>query len=180
MTNSSKPCFIFLAGVHGAGKSHLCQTAFEPAGFHCVSASSIIRSAKGDVGNNKTVAAVDSNQQKLLCGLAFLKSSHRRLILDGHFVLLRPNREFECIESSVFRALNPDAIMLIKADPELIADRLASRDATIWNSEFVARFQDCEIKHATRVAADLMIPLHVVATPEEALQSISTNFQQLS
>lgn len=173
MNPSPKRLFIFLAGVHGAGKSSVCQSVFEPAGFHCVSASSIIRNAAGEVRPTKTVVNVDSNQAKLLDGVSELKLSHRWLILDGHFVLLRPDKEFERIDVAVYRELNPDAIIVMKAAPELIASRLGSRDATSWNPNFVERFQDCEIEHASRIAAELKIPIQILECTDDAKQLIS-------
>lgn len=162
--------FIFLAGIHGVGKSTLCREVFEPAGFHCVSASSIIKNAEGDVSATKAVGDVRSNQSKLLSGLNGIKRVYQRFVIDGHFALSKPNGGIECIDPDVFREMGPDVIVVVRADPNLIAYRLRSRDQLIWTSEFISEFQDREIAHAHKVAAEIGISLHIVSSREEALQ----------
>lgn len=168
MNSSEVHKFIFLAGVHGVGKSALCRQIFEPAGFHCVSASSIIKSANGEVTTTKTVSNVDANQQKLLSGLDRLKLTQQRVILDGHFAILTANKTIQCIDIEVFRQMAPEAIIVIKGDPQLIGDRLESRDGKFWSAEFIAELQESEIAHAKRVADAIAVPLYTISSAEEA------------
>ena len=164
--------FIFLAGVHGVGKSSLCREVFEPAGFHCVSASSIIKKANGEVTTTKTVSNIDSNQQKLLSGLDHLKLTQQRLIIDGHFAILNANKTIQCIDIDVFRQMAPDAIVVVKGDPQVTADRIESRDGNVWIAEFIAELQECELAHAKSVANEMNIPFYVIASEDEANQLI--------
>jgi adenylate kinase len=166
----TQPAFLFLAGVHGSGKTSMCGMVFQPAGFHCASASSIIRNANGEVSASKHVSNVDSNQQKLLAGLSVLKQNHPLLLIDGHFAVVRADRTIALIEPEVFCAMAPDAVIIMKAEPEIIAERLASRDGQVWPIDFISEFQACEIEHAKKVTDAINVSLHVIESKEEAVR----------
>ena len=148
MNLHGKPFLIFLAGVHGVGKTTLCRTTFEPTGFHCVSASSIIKSRAGEVCSKKSVEAIDDNQRKLIQGVDSLRLEYTRLVIDGHFVLLNKERQVERIAVSVFSAMRPDLIILLHDAPTEIATRLSLRDGERWEPDLIERLQNEERSHA--------------------------------
>jgi len=164
MTNlQKKPFLVFLAGVHGVGKSTLCRTTFGLTGFHCVSASSIIKSRAGEVYSDKSVGAIDDNQRKLIEGVDSLRLQYARLVIDGHFALLNKERQVERIAAPVFRAIRPDLMILLYDDPSEIAMRLSHRDGRKWESELIEWMQNEERVHAELVAADLNVRLEAIS-----------------
>ena len=156
---------IFFAGVHGVGKTTACKQFWEPAGFHCVTASSIIKAAKGEVNSSKRVGDVDANQRLLMEGVATLRSTRSLLLIDGHFVVMNRLGEPEKIAIGVFAQLNPGVIVCLRDEPAAILQRLRDRDFLLPAID-VAALQDSEIAHAEWVAQQLAVPFYCVSPDE--------------
>lgn len=170
MNLHEKPFLVFLAGVHGVGKTTLCRTTLEPTGFHCVSASSIIKSRAGEVCYKKSVEAIDDNQRKLIKGVDSLRLEYTRLVIDGHFALLNKERQVEKISVSVFREMRPDLIILLHDAATEIATRLSLRDGEKWDPDLIERLQNEERSHAKWVAADLNVRLEVLSSAKASAE----------
>lgn len=166
-------CFVFLAGVHGVGKTTLCRTVFEPSGFHCVTASNIIKGYGGEVSLDKSVGDIGGNQRKLIGGIAALRTVHRQFLVDGHYALLNKQGEVERIPTTVFRAMAPDCSIVLTDAPEKIAERLMARDQKTWPVELVAQIQQAEVEHAEAVSKEAGIPFRMFT-----LQEASTRVPQ--
>lgn len=158
---------IFFAGVHGVGKTTACKQFWEPAGFHCVTASSIIKAAKGDVNTSKRVGDINANQNLLIDGVAALRSTQSLLLIDGHFVVMNRLGEPEKIDIGVFKQLNPNVIVCLKDDPSAILQRLRDRDERLPVFD-VAALQDSEVTHAEWVAQQLAVPFYCIRPDELA------------
>lgn len=155
------PALIFLGGIHGVGKTTVCDKVFKPAGYHCVTASSLISGCCQKAGQDKQVDCVSENQVTLLKQLSLEKEINPRLLLDGHFSLVNSKNQIELIDIEVFRAINPSLLILIKGKPEKIIERLNKRDGKQWDMSFVTQFQIIEETHANHVSKELHIPLQV-------------------
>ncbi len=153
---------VFVGGIHGVGKSTICQQVFQPAGYQCVTASSLIAEHGRKTDHNKRVDRVSDNQAVLLQAIGNAKSKHDRLLLDGHFTLINVHEEIEPIDVEVFREMNPSQLILIKGQPSEIAARLKERDGKKWMSSFLEKFQEEEEAHARRVAKDIGVPLRII------------------
>lgn len=158
-SNLSKNNMIFMGGVHGVGKSTTCKKIFYPAGYQCVTASSLLASYKEQLEKDKTVVNITRNQEIIVKQIQNRKDVYPRVLLDGHFTILNQSRNIEAIDINVFRDINPTRLILLKDDPNLIAGRLESRDSKKWDIQFVSHFQDQEEIHARRVSGELGIPL---------------------
>lgn len=167
--NKTKSSFVFLGGVHGVGKTTICDRIFTRAGYHCVTASTLIRSYGIHSDYNKRVESVTSNQIALVKQLDFERKKHTHLLLDGHYCLINSNDEIDPVDVEVFCQISPDIFFLLKDCPKKILDRLKNRDSTRWNQQLVKNFQDTEIEHAHNVANQLEIPLHIISNAEVAL-----------
>lgn len=163
--SSQDRLFIFFAGVHGVGKTTACQLLWEPAGFHCVTASAIIKAAKGDVNSSKRVADVDANQRLLVESVVNLRCTWDRLLMDGHFVIMNRLGVPERIDISVFEQLSPSVIVCLRDDPAAILQRLRDRDSQVPIAS-IAALQDSEIEHAERVSRHLGVPFYCVRPVE--------------
>lgn len=157
------PAFIFLGGIHAVGKSTVCDGVFGPAGYHCVTASSLIRAYKTHSDREKRVDDIADNQLALLRQLEFEKFNRTRLLLDGHYCLLNGQGVVEPIEINVFEAISPDVFVLIKSDPDEIADRLTKRDGKKWCPNMLTQFQESEESHAERVSVKIGVPLITIS-----------------
>ena len=156
------PPFVFLGGIHGVGKSTLCDSTFGPAGYHCVTASSLIRLYKMHSDHGKLVDDIPDNQSALIKQLQTEKGARSHLLLDGHFCLLNREGVVEPIELEVFKEMSPSALVLVKCDPEVVATRLINRDDKDWSPEMLGNFQDKEEAHAERIAEALGISLTII------------------
>jgi len=159
-TVPSKPrdCF-FLGGIHGVGKSTLCETLFTPLGYYCCTASSLIKNEGGIVKADKRVMSLDINQQKLIHAFKSIRTSHARLLLDGHLTLITGGNKVSPIPVEFFRHIGPTKLILLTGKPSEIARRQAVRGGKKWQTAFIRDFQETEIRHAHIVAEALGIPL---------------------
>lgn len=158
---ASSRSFCFLAGVHGVGKTTLCNRYFHPAGFYCTTASSLIKKRGKAINKDKRVTNVEDNQLALLEQLRIERDAHEKLLLDGHFCLVSSSGEIVEIDPSIFQAMGLDSLILIKGDPEEIAARLHNRDSNKWSPRFLREFQEAEERHAHRVSKEISVSLNV-------------------
>lgn len=158
------PPFLFVGGIHGVGKSTLCDSTFAPAGYHCVTASSLIRLAKTHSDRGKLVDEISDNQVALLKQLEVEKETRSHLLLDGHFCLLNGQGLVEPIEIDVFKAMAPSALLLVKCEPEVIAARLNNRDRKSWSPEMLRDFQAAEENHAVQISKSLRVELTIISS----------------
>jgi len=153
--------FIFLGGIHGVGKTTLCEQIFAPAGYHCITASMLIKAYGLKTDQDKRVGDITDNQTALIEQLRYERESHNQLLLDGHYCLINNQNQFEPIDVEAFRKMNPSVFLLLKGCPKEIKKRLSKRDGKDWNQFFVTQFQTAEEKHARCVSSELKIPLKV-------------------
>jgi len=161
-----KPTTIFIAGVHGAGKSTFSQTYLLPHGLYCTSASLIIHQNDGDVTKDKRANNIVDNQTKLLTGLNTIREKYCDIALDGHFTLINGEHKIEPIPMQTFYGIKPDGIIILRCPSEIIAQRLFQRDATSWSVNFIDRFQKRETSTALSFARDNDIPFLIVDSDE--------------
>lgn len=153
---------IFVGGVHGVGKTHFCSLLKERLGIPAYSASQLISDVKqSGFSPDKRVADIDENQMYLLEAIDNLRSKGSEFLLDGHFCLLNADSEIIRISENTFIRLNPDAIVLITENSDVIAKRRFERDHVEHKADDIARFQEAEISYAREIAGKLGIPLIV-------------------
>ncbi len=148
---------VFVAGVHGVGKTTFVDTSFKSLGYPCFSCSQLIKSMKGEVPENKLVKNIGQNQELLSEKINRLKNEYSFFILDGHFTLLNSNKEITNIPLSLFKKIAPCLIIVLTADIESIFKRLSP--ITIGR-EFIDIFQKTEINRAKEIAQILDIPIY--------------------
>lgn len=156
---------IFISGVHGVGKSYFCNLVKSATGIECFSCSTLIEQRKNHrFTADKYVANIDENQLYLLPAVDDLKARLGEFLLDGHFCLLNAEGSIERIPINTFKALNPDVIILLTADPKIIAERRQERDGAIIKVTDIKAFQDEELRYAKEVSKCLKIPLYIATS----------------
>jgi adenylate kinase len=165
---------IFIAGIHGVGKSTFCKN-FEKIhpNLECFSASSLIKNYKSNAFTDlKQVPNVDANQDLLISALESQKTTKDLILLDGHFCLFDSNFIPQKIPQEVFLKLKISLIILLTAPVELIIQRMKNRDGKSHSVEQLSELQDLEISAAKNTAETLNIPLHIITH-----DNISTNLE---
>lgn len=152
---------IFIAGIHGVGKTTMCQAYSEKHPCIHKSASQLIKEAKSTAieTNSKKVKDIDGNQQILIESVNKIRQSGNDLLLDGHFAILNSENKPIALEPNIFYDLGINAVIVISDDPESITKRLESRDDKSSKAIDVTQFQNLEISRAKEVANELNLPL---------------------
>ncbi len=154
---------IFVGGVHGVGKSTYCKTFFTPKGYTCVTASTLIKEASStSINQSKKVNDIDRNQQILINAIENKLNKNNALVIDGHFTLINKQNEVTLIDKEVFFHMKLTRILVLKASPKLVMERLNMRDGSIWTLDFIKQFQIKEIAHAEKIASYLGLHLELV------------------
>lgn len=158
---------IFVAGIHGVGKSYLASRVPADFGLMHTSASKLIKEERAltNWSHDKRVSDADGNQIALAAAVKRHNDAGTRLLLDGHFVLLDTQGEFLHLDSQVFKSLNLDGVILIEAGPQTIASRLQDRDSRLANIDHLEKFIHIERSHAQDVCEKLEIPLCILHMP---------------
>lgn len=161
---------IFVAGVHGVGKSTLCSALAEKEGLLYMSAGQIIRQADEQAlsNNSKAVNDIDHTQNLLVEGVDRIRSGNRSLLLDGHFALINGSGDVEPIALEVFEALALERIILVHDSPKKIRSRLIARDKGAPPVSKIVELQLEEVYTAEAVAKAFAIPLIRVASGDLA------------
>lgn len=158
---------IFVAGVHGVGKTYLASRLPEGVGLIHTSASRLIQEERTmpSWGADKRVSDVDANQLALAGAVRRHNDAGRRLLLDGHFVLLDGEGAFKRLDATVFRSLNLDGTVLVEADAPTIAARIRERDHRDVDLAHTVEFMAEERAQARAVCEMLGIALLILESP---------------
>jgi adenylate kinase len=158
---------IFVAGIHGVGKTYLASRLPAGSGLMHTSASKLIREelTLPDWNSDKRVSDVERNQDALAKAVARHNANGIALLLDGHFVLLNTVGEFVLLGAEVFRALNLSGVLLIEADPKVVEVRVQSRDDLRRDTDWLSMFMSKERAQAEVVCSDLNAPLRLLMSP---------------
>jgi adenylate kinase len=155
---------IFVAGIHGVGKTYLASKLPPTLGLIHTSAGKLISEERqsSNWDGDKRVSDVDANQLALIAAVKRYNSAGQRLLLDGHFVVLNSSGAFVRLGSEVFMALNLDGVVLLETDPHTIATRIRKRDSREVNVGHLVEFIDAERTQAQAVCDHLGISLLIL------------------
>ncbi len=156
---------IFIAGVHGVGKSTAAELLTTRYGVPHYTASKIIKEMRStiDPDSGKLVSNVAANQELLISGVQKILQKHPSFILDGHFTLLNKFSEIEKIDIDVFKRLSISGVILLKEMPTTIYSRLANRDVSVMPVDIINRHQVAEEEYANYVSSLLGIPICILS-----------------
>lgn len=158
---------VFVAGVHGAGKTFATKPACLKLGLMHATASQLINEERGrstwDAA--KVVSDVDENQAALILAARRIRKSGGTLVIDGHFVLRRAPGNHERLPVEVFRALECSSILLIRSPVPVLLKRLQARQDMSWSEAELTEFSKSEDAHGAEVAEALGIPLKILDSP---------------
>lgn len=137
------PKIVFVAGVHGVGKSTLCSKLSEKFGWSHFSCSDLIKQNSDYVESSKLVSTADKNQQALLRGISQL--TEELVLLDGHFCLLDKNEQVIELSFEVFDAISPSAVLLVTCEEATIRQRLKQRGGHVLDLDKIIELQQREV-----------------------------------
>ena len=171
---------IFVAGVHGVGKSSMCEAYAQKSEYLHKSASQLIKEAKANAieAQTKAVKDIDGNQQLLIASVKAIRASGKNLLLDGHFAILNADNKPKAIQTNVFSELNIDAVIIITDDANAIAERIAARDGTFINISDINVLQDLELQRARQISEELALPFYEIKAFDQDIFEESLNYSK--
>lgn len=165
---------IFVAGVHGVGKTTLCNALATKFGIEYFSASNLITKEKEEAHlRSKQVENIAGNQDYLVVAINKYLNDINWYLLDGHFCLLNKDNEITRIPYSTYEGIDPSAILVLVDKPENIQARLDLRDSIRYDLALLRSFQEQEIFYAEYVRDKLRIP-YLMSNPIENKEEIFT------
>lgn len=168
---------IFVAGVHGVGKTYLAKPAALRLGMRYATASQLIREERGYAtwDSSKKVDEVSQNQAALVAAVDKINLAGHSLLLDGHFVLRTAVGSHQMLPQAVFRDLGCTSVVLLACPTEVVLERLSSRGENSWTEDEIVVFARCEADRAAAVCEALAIPLVTLREPTlDAFDSVLT------
>lgn len=137
---------LFVAGIHGAGKTTFCSGLSEALGIPTYSASALIKAWRKDHSwrEDKRADQISENQHALISAVRSLRQHTPFFILDGHFVLLSSDGLTTKVESRVFDELQITGTILVQSAPEIVVERLRSRDMVVWDVSLIVELMNAE------------------------------------
>lgn len=152
----------FIGGIHGVGKSTICQHICHELNLEYLSASGLLKWNDINVDSkNKNVKNILDTQNRLIVGLKNTIQKGKHYLLDGHYCLLNDNNEIVNVPLETFKQINPCTLNLILGDISEIKERLELRDNKIYNHQLLEYLQKEELKHAKYLSKTLGITLNV-------------------
>ncbi|GAA4444832.1 hypothetical protein GCM10023188_47310 [Pontibacter saemangeumensis] len=144
---------MFVGGIHGVGKSTVCNKICEELGFKYLSASEVLKWKDiNEDEKNKKVQDIPYTQDRLIRGLAMIVEPEYKYVLDGHLCLFNAQGDATRVPIQTFEQINPVAIIVITGNEELIKSRLERRDRKQYDLTSLQRMQELEEEYGKEVA----------------------------
>lgn len=152
----------FIGGIHGVGKSTICNVLCSTLNIRYLSASEVLKwiEINADV-KNKKVQNIPLTQDRLINGLIKRVEKDLHYLLDGHYCLMDKNNKIIKVPFETFEAINPVSLHLIVGDIPEIKSRLESRDQKIYDEQLLEEMQACEVNYANEISNKLGINLTI-------------------
>lgn len=176
---------VFINGVHGVGKGHLCKILAPIINAEHITASSLIGMRKS-LGSAKPITGIDANQSILVEEFRLLESSKNTILLDGHFCLFDSELRIQYLPIALFRALDVAHVISLTCSPQTAKDRLEKRDGEGLGLALkcITELQLAESRHSRMVASELGLSMSELDTTKELsfskIHQIATTIKGLS
>lgn len=159
---------IFVAGVHGVGKTYLCHQLKK--NMIVYSASELIEQyGKIRYNGYKKVCDIETNQNYLVDAVKQKEKQGREFVLDGHFCLFNAAGDVEKIPRAVFKELNIEGIILFWDKEEKIQRNMLKRegDSDKLKLHKIRELQEMEMEYARDIAQQLDVSLAIINASDE-------------
>jgi adenylate kinase len=151
---------IFIAGIHGVGKSTLCKNVAKMHNVKHIVASELISTKLITKGVDFT--DIKDNQRSIITRLKEELKENGTLLFDGHFTLLTADKNIWKIPEDTFKEINPKRIILLIDKPINIQKKLMKRDGLKHDINLIEKLQYEEVRYAKDISIILNIELDVI------------------
>lgn len=152
----------FIGGIHGVGKSSICQHICHELNMKYLSASELLQwNDINEDTKNKKVKDIPYTQNRLILGLKNTVQNGTHYLLDGHYCLLNSNNEIVNVPLEIFKQIDPFFLNIILGDISEIQKRLETRDNKHYDYDLLERLQSGELSYAKLLSKTLGITLNI-------------------
>lgn len=153
---------IFIGGIHGVGKSTICQHICSKLPMEYLSASELLKWKEiNDDSKNKKVENISDKQDRLIIGLENTIQKDKFYLLDGHYCLLNSNNKISKVPLETFKQINSISFNLVLGNISEIKQRLEARDNRPYDYELLQHFQDEELAYAKYLSKKFNVSLNI-------------------
>lgn len=155
---------ILISGIHGVGKTFLCNKIERQLGIKSFTASELIKKYSPNIIlHSKTMsdAAIEQNQSILVYAVNTIKNKYDDFILDGHLCLINNSGIIIRISQKTFVDLNPNMLIILTEDAHVISRQRYERDKIKQPISLINSFQHEEISYGKEIANLLNIPIYI-------------------
>ena len=172
---------IFVTGIHGVGKTYLCQRLKESIDVDHFSASQLISEFKSEKlgSTDKSVKDINNNQDLLLKSIEKYIQPTRPTLLDGHCCLLNSDHRVERIPIETFIGIEPCSVIVLYDEISRVVEKISARDGVSYDTDLLSCLQDEEITYAREIAKRLRVP-YLESSVNKGLDSVSYFIENLS
>ena len=150
----------FIGGIHGVGKSTICNSLCSALDIRYLSASEVLKWVDiNEDAKNKKVQDIPLTQDRLIAGLINRVEKNQHYLLDGHYCLLNKENKIVKVPFETFEAINPVSLHLIIGIVSEIKSRLELRDKKTYDYQLLDDMQNQEMDYAKEIAKKLGIGL---------------------
>lgn len=149
---------IFIAGIHGVGKTTICDEVKKRLGIDYYACSNLIEQMDNEIldYDSKKVENIDQTQNILYESIK-QNVKEEKILLDGHFCLLNGVGEISRIPLEIYTKLPITNIILITREPWDIV--YSNYDKENYALDFIEKFQEEEVSYGIEVAKLLNVTL---------------------
>lgn len=148
-----------IGGIHASGKSKLSYRLSED-----ISNIEIISPGKllNHNSKTKTVDNIEENQLILTNIIKSIRMSGKIIVIDGHYGVLDKNSHLRFVGSEIFKAINPDLLVLVESSPETILRRLKIRDGKTYEIGQINKWSEEERQYAFQASLYIDKPIYII------------------
>ncbi len=163
---------VFVAGIHGVGKSYVCDTVCNRLNLPHYSSSALIKEYSNQlVSKDKAVRDISINQDVLVIQYRKLDSA-KLILMDGHTCLLKDGERVERVPISTFEKLDICAFILVTAPVSVVYERMITRDGVQHNQRILTELLADEQQYCSEIAAHLSVPQITIESNDSGINSV--------
>ncbi|MDD2447959.1 MAG: AAA family ATPase [Tissierellia bacterium] len=153
---------IFVCGIHGVGKSTYIEKSKKLGEYSIYVCSDLIKKYSGLQFNEKKIINAIENQDILLKAVNYFVYEEF-VLFDGHIILFNKNNDIDIVDISVLKDLNIEYIIFLKANHQVIYERLIKRDGGTWlTPNLIDQAQKIEMEKVIEYSQTMGISYEVI------------------